>query len=91
MLPASKNDIGTHNTPKMIITLINLESKVLNLDFGCLNSLIPQNIVIGSAIIPTQVIKVPSGMFCSLLKDSNNNDEPDTSNATTAIVMIKKE
>lgn len=57
---------------------------------GCRNSFIPQYIDNGSAIIPAQVTKVPTGIELASSKAINIIEEPETKSIAVEKVTIKE-
>jgi hypothetical protein len=62
---------------------------LFNLLDGLLNSFVPQYIVKGNDIIPTQVIMVPKGIVSSVFKAFVSTEEPVNKSIRTPIVNIK--
>lgn len=87
-LPASKNDMGTQRIPNMITAVRNPDNILFSLFVGFLNSLIPQYIVIGSEIIPAQVIIVPKGIVSLSLIAIVSKEDPVARSIIVPIVTI---
>lgn len=82
--------MGTHKIPKVIKSLSIPERMFCNVLAGFLSAAIPQYIVKGNEIIPTQVINVPSGIELSSSNAIVSKGEPVNKSTITLMVKIRE-